>query len=382
MVSLPNIYKSSKAKYFVLVPLVLLVFGLYFSTHLTFDSTLVGGVSITLQTNSSINPGQLSSQITSVLHTQNPTIQNSPGGVQITLNLNQSISNAETSLLAFYTYNQNYTASELNSTLISQSLKQHPSNTTLLNNQKQNQTIMNNSILGMKSSITQELAYLTPFMGKVEVNSSDPTYLTTLAQNSYTNASNSYKNSILAGLHKLINFNQYSYQQITPTLGSFFLSQLELVILTSFILISIIVFFIFRSIAPAFAVIFGAANDMIFAIGAMGLLGIPLGVASIGGLLMLIGYSIDTDVLTAIRIMKRHEGTAEDRAYASMKTGLTMTATAIVSFAVLFIISIITYVPTYYEIAGVVLFGLLGDIFTTWFGNASMILYFKRRKER
>ena len=382
MVTLPNIYKHKNAKYFVLVPLLLLAFGLYFSTHLTFDSTLSGGVSIALQTNSTVNQAQLSSQISSLLHTQSPSIENSPGGLQITLTINQSISNAEQSLLAFYTYNQNYSSSELNSSLISQSLKSQPSNKTLLNYQQQNQTVMAASLAGMKSSLSSELSYLSPFIGPIQINSTDPTYMTALAQNTYSQASSSYENNILTALHKVINFKQYSYQQLTPTLGSYFLSQLEFVILTAFILISVIVFFIFRSIAPAFAVIFGAANDMIFAIGAMGLFGIPLGVASIGGLLMLIGYSIDTDVLTAVRIMKRHEGTAEDRAYASMKTGLTMTATAIVSFAVLFIVSIFAYVPTYYEISGVVLFGLIGDIFTTWLGNASMILYFKKRKER
>jgi preprotein translocase subunit SecF len=97
---------------------------------------------------------------------------------------------------------------------------------------------------------------------------------------------------------------------------------------------------------------------------------------------MLLGYSMDTDVLTAIRILKRHEGTPEQRAYGSMKTGLTMTFTAIVSFAVLFAISYMEYVPTYYEIAGVVLFGLIADLATTWLGNASIILMYVHRKER
>ena len=48
----------------------------------------------------------------------------------------------------------------------------------------------------------------------------------------------------------------------------------------------------------------------------------------------------------------------------------------------LFAVSLIAYVPTYYEIAGVVLFGLIGDIFTTWFGNAVMILTYAKRKRR
>jgi len=30
----------------------------------------------------------------------------------------------------------------------------------------------------------------------------------------------------------------------------------------------------------------------------------------------------------------------------------------------------------------VVLFGLIGDLFTTWLGNTPMILLYKKRKER
>jgi len=142
------------------------------------------------------------------------------------------------------------------------------------------------------------------------------------------------------------------------------------------------VFFIFRTFIPSLTVTFGALNDMVIALGVMGLFKIPLGVASIAGLLMIIGYAIDTDILAAIRIIKRGEGTVEERAYSSMRTGLTMTSTAIMSFLVLFLISVIVYVPTYYEISSVVVIGLIGDIFTTWLGNTPILMYYKRRKER
>ena len=58
-----------------------------------------------------------------------------------------------------------------------------------------------------------------------------------------------------------------------------------------------------------------------------------------------------------------------------------MTSTAIVAFAVLFVVSLVSGITTYFEISGVVLFGLIGDIFTTWFGNAPMVLIYKKRKE-
>ena len=113
----------------------------------------------------------------------------------------------------------------------------------------------------------------------------------------------------------------------------------------------------------------------------MVILGIPLGVASVGGLLMLIGFSMDTDILSAIRVLKRSEGTAEDRAFSSFKTGTTMTITALISFSVLFAISYYAFIPTYLEISGVVLVGLLGDIITTWLANMPIVLWYKKSKE-
>ncbi len=97
---------------------------------------------------------------------------------------------------------------------------------------------------------------------------------------------------------------------------------------------------------------------------------------------MLIGYSIDTELLSAIRILKRSEGTPSERAIGTMKTGVTMTSAAIISFTTLFIIAYIVFIPTYIEIAGVVIFGLIADVFTTWFGNSIMILWYKERRDK
>lgn len=382
MVSLPNIYKSRHLRYFIMVPLALLVLGVYFSTRIVYDSSLSGGVSIVLQTNSSLSSSKLASELTAMLHVPNPNIEKSPGGVQITLSINQSLAGAERNLLDFYAFRNNYTAAQLNATAASLSLRQNPGNQTLKNQLNAADLRINNSLSGMAGSLNSELSALAPFIGSIQRNSTDPDLMLLTAQNAYSNASTAYEGNVISTLHGLVPFTTYSYQQLTPTLGRFFLQQLRLVIIIAFLLISVVVFIIFRSPAPAFAVIFGSANDIIVALGAMGLFQIPLGIASIGGLLMLIGYSIDTDVLTAVRIIKRHEGTPEDRAYASMRTGLTMTITAIVSFGVLFAVSVFTYVPTYYEIAGVVLFGLIGDVFTTWFGNASIVLLYTKGRER
>ncbi len=378
---IPNIYSSKYLKYYILVPLLLLAAGIYFSTHIVLDSSLSGGVSVILQSNTTLPSQQIAAEVASRLNSPQPSIQKSPGGLQITIASNQSLVNAQDKNLEFFSWQQNYTTDLVNATTLQQAYRQDSTNASLASRLQNANLETNRSLAMMSISLAQELSYLAPFIGAQQVPQ-NPSAMLSLAQSAYANASTLYTSKIISTLHSIIPFTTYSYQDIGPTLGRYFLNQLELVIAVAFILVSIAVLFIFRSIAPAFSVVFGAANDMIIALGAMGLFGIPLGTASIGGLLMIIGYSIDTDVLVAFRILKMHGDTPEERAHSAMKTGMTMTATAIVSFAVLFIVSTLTYVPTYYEVAGVALCGLIGDLFTTWLGNAPLILLYKRRKER
>ncbi|MCL4375515.1 hypothetical protein M1394_01825 [Candidatus Marsarchaeota archaeon] len=383
MLTIPNIYRHKNAKYLILLPLALFVISLFLSRYLVLDPTLVGGATIVLQSNSTIAPQQIASSISSAIHGSSPTVEAGSGTIQITMDLNTSLAAAETRLNGVGSWESNYSNYFLNFTSYQIALQADPSNSTAASALNTSKAGMSKSLANMQSSFSAEMSSLKPFgvLPNASVNVSNVSSILQAAQDAYSKAQIIYQNQVMSTVNSIVPYSSYSFEYIGPELSSYFLSQLQSIIIIAFILVSIVVLFIFRSPIPSFAVVFGAANDIIVAIGAMALFGIPLGITSIGGLLMLIGYSIDTDVLTAIRILKRSGGTPEDRAYESMKTGLTMTATAIVAFAVLFVVSIIIYVPTYYEISSVVLFGLIADIFTTWFGNASIILWHKKRKE-
>ena len=382
MFTIPNIYTNKNMKFYIAIPVILMIIGAILATHITLDTSLSGGVSVILQTNATISASQVSSQLGSALQVANPTVFTSPGQVQITIANNQSLVNAENYQLNFYSYLSNYTAFNFNYTTLQNALRTNPGNQTLLSQLAIANSGINSSFSGMTNQLNLELSSLKPFVGTIAYNPADINNMSNTAQNAYVNASFVYKQKIITALHSQIPFSSFTYQQVTPTLSRFFLSQVWGIIIAAFVLISIAVLIIFRAWAPSLAIIFGAGNDMIIALGAMVLLNIPLGLASLGGLLMLIGYAIDTEIITAVRILKRREGTPEERAYGAMKTGMTMTAAAIASFAVLFAVSLVAYVPTYYEISGVVLFGLIGDLITTWLGNAPMILLYKKRHER
>ena len=377
-----NIYEIKNYKLLILIPLVLLVISLFFIPKIHLDSTLTGGTNIQIQSNTILGIDSLSKSVDSIF--PRAIVQRYGGAISITIPSNTSLTAAldiEKSVNSYYT---KYSKSAINvaryqNLMSNSSYANNQSTITSLATAKKNIS----KYMGlMGSALNREISILKPLINTTPTyNKTDARSMQNAASSIYSNASYSYKLKVISKLNTIVPFTSYSYNEVAPQVGKFFLQQIRNIIIIAFILVGLTVFFIFRSPVPAFAIIFGAANDIIVALGAMGAFGIPLGVASIGGLLMLLGYSIDTDVLVAVRILKRAEGTATTRAMDTLKTGLTMTTAAIISFSTLFIVAYIVFIPTYIEIAGVTLFGLFADIATTWFANTVLIVWYKKRKE-
>jgi preprotein translocase subunit SecF len=94
---------------------------------------------------------------------------------------------------------------------------------------------------------------------------------------------------------------------------------------------------------------------------------------------MLIGYSVDTDILLTTRLLKRHEGSVNDRLYDAFKTGTTMTLTSIAAVAVALII-IFNFSDTLRQIFTILLIGLGFDLVNTWFANAGILKWYIERR--
>jgi preprotein translocase subunit SecF len=169
-----------------------------------------------------------------------------------------------------------------------------------------------------------------------------------------------------------------SYQSIGPVLSSAAQTQIYYALAIAFIFMSITVFIIFRNFVPSIAVILAALSDIIIAAGGMSLFGIPLSVASVGALLLLIGYSVDTDILLTTRVLKRREGSITERALGAMKTGLTMAAAALGAMVSLYII-VVFFIPSAYtlsQIAAVLIIGLAADVLATWLMNLGILRWY------
>jgi preprotein translocase subunit SecF len=142
----------------------------------------------------------------------------------------------------------------------------------------------------------------------------------------------------------------------------------------AFSIMSLAIFTSFRDLVPSLAVIFAAASDIIFSIGVMSFLNIPLTPGSLSALLMLIGYSVDTDIVLSSRVLKQKRGSIKDRVWSSMKTGVTMSSGGIAGFSILYLVSIALVGPsTLSMLASVMVIGLLADMPFTWFGNAYIL---------
>ena len=164
---------------------------------------------------------------------------------------------------------------------------------------------------------------------------------------------------------------------ISPTLSQAFFTQALYTLLISFILISIVIFAFFRKIVPSIAIILSIIFDIIVTIGILNAFGIQIGIAGIGALLMLIGYSIDTDILLTNRVIKekkeRRVSNAEhfkEKLKSSFQTGMLMAGTTLSAATVALLI---TNSPIIFQITLIIIIGLLVDMVSTWIQNTVIL---------
>ena len=184
------------------------------------------------------------------------------------------------------------------------------------------------------------------------------------------NINSSTFTSAINGKAKVIGYNE-----IGPVLSEEAMGQIYVAMIFAFLFMAITVFVVFREPVPSVAIILAALCDILIALGGMSIFKIPLSIASVGALLMLIGYSVDTDILLTTRLLKRREGTVEERAKNAMYTGLTMSFAAIAAMGILFVVTkiLMPEATTLSNISAVLVIGLIGDILSTWLMNLGIL---------
>ncbi|MBU5678953.1 MAG: hypothetical protein KQA36_03655 [Candidatus Aenigmarchaeota archaeon] len=187
------------------------------------------------------------------------------------------------------------------------------------------------------------------------------------------------ESEVIEKLKSIINFDEENIEigKIDAAIGDVFWRQAGIAIILSFVAIFIIIFIAFRNLIPSFSMVLSTIFDIIITISFLSLLDVKLSLPVLAGLLMIIGYSVDTDVLLATRMLKR-SGEMKERIFSAIKTGITMTLTSIAALICMYIFSGGTVLR---DISLTLIIGLSADIINTWITNTNLFLFWLERRE-
>jgi len=165
---------------------------------------------------------------------------------------------------------------------------------------------------------------------------------------------------------------------IGPVLGNLFFQQALIAFVAAFVLMSIVVFLLFRSPVPCGTVILSVIVDIVVTMGIMNLFHVELSLPVLAALLTLIGYSVDTDILLTTNMLRSRDTPMIERITNGMKTGLVMTAATLAALTSLYFA---TNSLVLERIALVLIIGLCVDVFATWFTNVGILRFYMERKK-
>ena len=147
----------------------------------------------------------------------------------------------------------------------------------------------------------------------------------------------------------------------------------------AFLFIGIVVFIIFRSLLPSVAVMLSTFSNIVTTMAVADLFGMRIGTAGIAAFLMLIGYSIDTEILLNTRLLKRKDESLRSAFASAFKTGMMMTFTTLTAVAVSLIFIQNEVIR---QIMLILFIGLVADLLNTWLQNASLIIWHAEHEEK
>ncbi|RZH68320.1 protein translocase subunit SecF [Natrinema altunense] len=147
-------------------------------------------------------------------------------------------------------------------------------------------------------------------------------------------------------------------------------------LIVAFVGMSAIAFILFRTFVPSIAIVISAFSDLMIPLAFMRLTGIPLSLGTVAGLLMLIGYSVDSDILLNNHILRRG-GDFYDSTHRAMRTGITMTVTSMAAMLVMGVAAFVLGIDLLASIGIILFVGLATDLMNTYMLNLSLLRWYK-----
>jgi preprotein translocase subunit SecF len=194
--------------------------------------------------------------------------------------------------------------------------------------------------------------------------------------------SNTSKDLLITNIETFINDKlveeNISFGLQGSVIGDNFVKESSWLFVIGFLLIFVVSYIFFKEFIPALTINISTLADIIGILSVFNLMGIKIGSVTIGALLMIIGYSSDSDILLASSIFKKKDGDLKERLGSSIKTQLTMNLTALVTFVIMFALSSVDAIK---QISLVLIIGIFFDLINTWLASASIQRIYLEHKE-
>lgn len=174
-----------------------------------------------------------------------------------------------------------------------------------------------------------------------------------------------------------VEYTDFSEETIGPTLGNLFFEQVRNTLIIAFILMSIVIFVIYRNLVSSFGIVFASLANILTTLAFTSLLGIELSFAGFAGLLMLIAFTVDTNIVLTSKVVSSGTDTFSVRYRRAFVTGVSLIATIT---ATMFIVLFLSTSKLLVNISEVLVIGFLSDLVFTWILNAGLLeIYFRRK---
>ncbi|MEF8852882.1 MAG: protein translocase subunit SecF [Haloarculaceae archaeon] len=147
-------------------------------------------------------------------------------------------------------------------------------------------------------------------------------------------------------------------------------------LVVAFVGMSILAFALFRSFVPSIAIVVSAFSDIVIPLAILSLVQVKLSLGTVAAFLMLIGYSVDSDILLNNHILRRRGGFYEST-HAAMRTGVSMTLTSIAAMTVMAVMATFYNIDLMAQIGLVLVLGLTTDLMNTYMLNLSLLRWYK-----
>lgn len=174
-----------------------------------------------------------------------------------------------------------------------------------------------------------------------------------------------------------VTVNSFSAETLGSFLGNLFFQQVVYIIAIGFILMSIVIFLIYRNPVTSFGIVFAILANIIVTLAITTLLGIKISFAGFAGILMLIAYTVDTNIVLTHNALKSTPENLQASLKKAFSTGITLTATITATMVVVYLLSTSKLLV---NISQILVIGFITDLMFTWIFNSAILEWWINRR--